>query len=204
MPGELPTPTELLFRIGRTPAPLALPPWDLVGGGRFDDPRQRARFRVLYTGERRACFYECLADFRVDLPGVANQGITAAWLASRRIAAFRLQDPVGERRWLDLTSPHTFFEFRTIFSDELNLLGFTDFDVSAATSEKRLLTQAISLWAYQQSYLGIRYITRHAPSLNCWAIFEGAPFEIRDAGSRITSSDEDLRAVASEWHLQLP
>lgn len=126
------------------------------------------------------------------------------WLASRRIAALRLQDPVGERLWLDLTSPQTFFEFRTVFSDVLSLLGFADFDVSAATSEKRLLTQAISLWAYQQGYLGIRYITRHAPSLHCWAIFEEAPFEIVDAGSRITSSDHDLQAVASEWNLLLP
>lgn len=159
---------------------------------------------MLYAGERRACFYECLADFRVDLQAVASQGITAAWLTSRRIAAFRLQDPDGRGRWLDLTSPETYFEFRTAFSQELTFLGFADFDVSAATSEKRLLTQAISLWAYQQGFSGIRYITRHAPSRHCWAIFEGARFEILDAGSDIRSSDDDPQLVASQWNLPLP
>jgi hypothetical protein len=145
MPAELLTPADILYRVGRAPHPLTLPPWHLVGSGRFDDPRRRAAYRVLYAGERRACFYESLADFRIGLHGVAEQGLTAEWLAGRRIAAFRLQDPDGLGRWLDLASPETYSEFRLTFRRELAAVGLADFDVSAATTDKRLLTQASTL-----------------------------------------------------------
>ena len=101
-------------------------------------------------------------------------------------------------------SYETFFELRTIFRNELNHSGLTDFDVSVATSEKRILTRAIGGWAYEAGYQGIRYLTRHAPELHCWAVFEGASFEIVDKGSAITLADEDLLVVAKQWNLPLP
>lgn len=192
MPGECPTSTDILYRIGRAPYPLTLPPWHLVGSGRFDDPRSQAAYRVLYAGERRACFYESLADFRVSIQGVAIQGLTIEWLARRRIAAFRLLDPDGHGRWLDLASPVTYAEFRQTFRRELAETGLTDFDVSAAASDMRFLTQAIGLWTDQQGYSGIRYVTRHAPSLHCWAAFGSVQLETLDAGAEILFDSEPV------------
>ncbi len=159
MPGELSTPTVTLFRMGRGPSPLGLPPWNVIGTGRFDDPRRPPTYRVLYAGERRACFYERLADFRVDIQGVARQGITREWLNNRRLGEFRIVDPEGKLRWLDLTSPETFFQFRSLFNRELAAIGLNDFDVSAATNEVRSLSQAIGLWTNSRGYQGIRYVT---------------------------------------------
>lgn len=52
-----------LFRFGRLPDPLALIPWEYVGGFRFDDPERQ--FRVLYAAEqRKACLVEKLASLR--------------------------------------------------------------------------------------------------------------------------------------------
>lgn len=160
MPGEIATPVKALYRIGRSPDPLALPPWDKQGGGRFDDPRPVPQYRVLYVGERRACFYECLASFRVALDHVASQGITSDWLARRRIIALRFDDPRQRHKWLDLVSPETFFTFRQTFRDLLRQFAFSDFDVSVATSDRRALTQSVGFWAHEHGYAGIRYITR--------------------------------------------
>jgi hypothetical protein len=204
MPGELSTPSGVLYRIGRAPRPLDLPPWDKVGTGRFDDPRPSASYRMHYVGERSACFYESLASFRVGLDGIASQGITEEWLERRRIASFQLVDRSQSLRWLDLASPETYFEFRSTFGTRLRRLGFSDFDVSAATSDKRELTQSVGQWAHDRGYAGIRCITRHAPLLDCWAIFEGIPFDILDAGSTIASADADLQVVALQWQLPLP
>jgi len=204
MPGELAIPAGTLFRIGRAPDPLGLPPWNLIGTGRFDNPRNPPAYRVLYAGERRACFYERLADFCVDLDGVASQGLTLEWLTTRRIAEFRIVDPDGKLRWLDLTSPETFFQFRSLFKTELTWIGLSDFDISAATNEDRSLSQAIGQWTRTQGYQGFRYVTRRAPSLSCWAVFEGIAWDVINSGSPITSGDADLQNVAHDWNLALP
>lgn len=65
-------PGTRLFRVGRRPTPLAWAPWPFVGEGRFDDPERR-RYRVLYAGDRRACFLETLADFRPGLHGAVTR-----------------------------------------------------------------------------------------------------------------------------------
>jgi hypothetical protein len=204
MPGELPTPAGTLYRIGRAPSPLDLPPWGRQGSGRFDDPRPNPVYRVRYVGERRACFYECLASFRVALDGISSQGITNEWLSRRRIAALRFENPVQHFNWLDLASPETYFEFRTTFSEQLHRLGFTDFDVSAATSDRRALTQPIGQWAHEHGYAGIRYITRHAPLHFCWAVFDSTTYETVDARRELALDDTDLRIVARQWRLDLP
>jgi hypothetical protein len=68
MPG---TPRGALHRIARLPDPLAWPPWEVVGGGRFDDPRRE--FRVLYAAaQRRGAFVETLAQFRPALHALAR------------------------------------------------------------------------------------------------------------------------------------
>ena len=58
----------VLHRIGWEPDPLAWPPHQFAGHGRFDDAR--GQYRVLYTAEERiVCFLETLADIRPSLEG---------------------------------------------------------------------------------------------------------------------------------------
>lgn len=206
MPGELATPTEPLFRLGRAPSALAWPLWERVGDGRFDDPRRDPAYRVLYAGERLACFFEKVAPFRPDREGVVDRAITRSWVERRRIARFRLHDPDGRWRWLDMGSPATFADFQVRFGAQLEAFGYRGFDLAAAASDERGLTQPIALWAYQRGYHGIKYPTRHAPGLSCWAIFsvfEGVDVVALDE-SPVALDDEDLRAVAAAWALPLP
>jgi hypothetical protein len=204
MPGEVSTPDGPLYRIGRAPNPLDFPPIDRVGFGRFDDPDPGPRYRVLYAGERRACFFECLAPFRVSISGIASEGITAEWLIRRRIAALQIEGSDRQLRWLDLAAPETYFEFRITFSEQLRQAGFSDFDVSAATSERRELTQAIGQWAHERGYAGIRYVTRHAPLLQCWAVFENTAYSPIGPALPIEFDDADLQAVAHARKLRIP
>ena len=202
-PAACGTPTEPLFRLGRTPQALAWPPAHLVGAGRFDDPRTPPTFRVLYAGERRACFFEKLAPYRPDRPGTVDRPITASWIGSRRIAAFSVVDPDRRLRWLDLRSPVTFADFRHRFQAELEAAGHLDFDLIAAATDRRLLTQAIARWCHLNGYSGIRYATRHTPDLSCWAIFDGV--RIDELNDRPVSPDDpDLIAVAEAWGIELP
>lgn len=203
MPGELGTPAEPLYRLSRKSTGLTWPPHDLVGDGRFDDPHALPDYRVLYTGERQACLFEKLAAFRPAHPGVVAEPITGDWIASRVFSEFRIHDPNGQRRWLDLRSPETFADFRVRFQEALTAHGYHDFDLAAATSDKRRLTQRYGRWAYEQGYAGIRYCTRHTPDLSCWAIFDGIELiEIRE--SPLRTEDPDLRAVANAWNMALP
>lgn len=161
---------------------------------------------MLYAGERRACFLEKLAPFRPDRDGVISPAITRSWIANRRLAKFRLHDPEGRWRWLDLRSPATFAEFRRRFAVQLEAFGYRDFDLAAAVSDERGLTQPIGLWAFRRGYYGIRYPTRHDPGLSCWAVFSVVDeVDIVDIeNGPLALDDEDLRAVANAWVLQLP
>jgi hypothetical protein len=204
-PQAVPSPIGHLYRIGRAPDPLAWVPWPYVGDGRFDDPHRR--FRVLYAGERRACFLEVLALFRPTLAGVTSATLTGQWLATRRIARFSLDDPVGRGRWLDLRSAATLQALRRTFAPQLLRLGIADFDLSAATSGDLDLTQAIAAWAYDEGYHGIAaYVTRFDPAGTGWAIFERADHvPIGDVEVQpIALDDPDLRAVADLFALPLP
>lgn len=206
MPGETATPTEPLYRLGRHPSALLWPGWDRVGEGRFDDPRRDPAYRVLYAGDRRACFFEKMAPFRPKREGVAANSITRSWIERRRVARFRLDDPSARWRWLDFGSPTTLADFQVRFGAHLEAFGYQEFDLAAAVSDERGLTQPIALWAYQRGYHGIKYPTRHDRSLTCWAIFsvfEGAAFMDSEEAS-VAVDDPDLRAVAATWGLELP
>ncbi|HEV2106986.1 MAG TPA: hypothetical protein VGR16_01840 [Thermomicrobiales bacterium] len=158
---------------------------------------------MLYPGDRRACFFEKLAPFRPDHPGVIVEPIRREWIASRLIAGFRINDPKGERRWLDLRSPETYADFRERFRVVLAEYGYRDFDLAAAASDQRRLTQQIGRWAHEQGYSGIHDCTRHTPKLSCWAIFDGIDLiDVKE--TPVSTDDEDLRAVARAWDLALP
>lgn len=200
------TPTHILYRIGRAQGPLQFPPRELTGESRFDDFPERQGYSVLYTGDRRACFYECMADFIPDpaLPVTKHRGITTAWLTSRLIASLSIDDPSGRMQWLDLQAPQTHVDFRSRFRSELNECRLRTFDASAAMSECLLLSQSIGRWAYDEGLNGIVYRTRHDVDRECWAVFDRTPIVTIDPGRKITMRDPDFMAVVRAWSLPLP
>ena len=198
-----------LYRVGRKPNPLVLPPWSVLGGNRFDDPR--GDFRVLYAGESRlACFVETLAPLRPALADIAALGasvgarvrpishISADWRSARRIARLRL---VPGRRWLDLRAPETCEALRVELADVLLRLGMTDFDVSGARGPSRDLTQTIARWAFDRGFAGIAYRSRFDDQLGCWALFEGDHYEPVGSPTPIRRDNPDLRAAARGFGL---
>lgn len=205
MPDDLPGPTGLCHRISHKPEPMAFPDGKYCGKERFDDPSLVPRYRVLYTGERRACFFETLAKFRANrLKGLASSGITPEWFDSRRIGMLTLDLSSGPQRWLDLRSAAMYDAFDPEFEHILLARGIDRFDASTATDDDRELSQAIGKWAFTNGYHGIKYMSRRHPVELCWAIFEGTPIIVRDAGTEIDRTDPDLLEVVGLWNLEMP
>lgn len=211
------TPPDLLYRIGRWPAPCDLPPWDAVGLQRFDDPA--GRFRVLYAAEdRRACFIETLATFRpplqVDLdplrpawggrrPPLPGR-IPADWHRRRAVCRLRPNFSAGQQ-FLDARAPPTLVILRDVFAGLLIDLGLGDLDTSGVRGPSRRLTQAIGAWAFDQGYAGIAHKSRFDDTYSCWALFEGrATWAPAGPPELITRRDPDLRAAATLFGLVLP
>jgi hypothetical protein len=201
----------VLHRLGRAPDPLAFPPWQFVGGGRFDDPA--GAFRTLYAAERRrAVFVESLARFRPDLATLAGERarpadepvtpagapIPPSWLTARLMGRLRLGPG---QRWLDLRAPETREALRADLAPTLLRLGLPDLDVGAVHGPSRDLTRAIARWAYERGYRGIRYGSRLDERLANWAIFEGAAFTPDGPPAPVARDDADLLAVAALFGL---
>lgn len=201
-------PRTALFRIGRRPDPLAWPPWEYVGSGRFDDPA--GEFRVLYaTAQRRTAFLETLAHFRPSLDVLAAlraventreplpaPRVPAEWYRARAVGRLRL---VTRQQWLDLRSLETREALRYELAQTLLDLGLEDLDLSGGAGPKRQLTQAVARWAYERKYRGLAYSSRFDATLTCWAIFEGAAFEPFGLPEPILPDDPDLVSVARSF-----
>jgi hypothetical protein len=206
------TPRTLLYRIARRPDPLAWPPREYAGSGRFDDPA--GEFRVLYaTVQRRTAFLETLARFRPSLAvlkalqaventnePVSAPSIPAEWYHMRAVGRLRL---VTRQRWLDLRSLETREALRHELAQTLLDLGFEDLDLSGVVGPKRQLTQAIARWAHEHDYHGLAYSSRFSADRTCWAIFEGAAFEPIEPSERILRNDPDLLATAKLFRLNV-
>jgi len=187
------------------PDPLAWPPWEYAGSGRFDDPA--SEFRVLYaTVQRRTAFLETLARFRPSLDVLAalqalentnepmpTPRVPAGWYHTRAVGRLRL---ATRQRWLDLRSFETREALRRELAQTLLDLGLEDLDLSGVVGPKRQLTQAIARWAYDHDYAGLVYSSRFDAALTCWAIFEGAAFEPVGLPEPILPDDPDLVSVA--------
>lgn len=204
---QTPTPRRALYRIARLPDPLAWLPWELVGGGRFDDPS--GQFRVLYAAaQRRGAFVETLARFRPSIESLAQMGIAPAartgiptgWYENRGIAELRL---LRGQRWLDLRAPETREELRTELAQTLVTLGLSDLDLSRVAGPRRSFTQAIARWAREHGYAGVAYPSRLDARLTLWAIFEGAAFQPAGPPTPIAPDDPDLLAVARLFGLSV-
>lgn len=200
----------ILYRLGRLPEPLALPPWEFVGSGRFDD-RQHA-FRTLYAADqRRTCFVEALAGFRPAVPALARLEtvtgsvealpravVPAEWYRKRGIGHFRvrLAQPLLDLRFLETREV-----LRVDLAAAIERAGLPDLDVSGVCGPRRDLTQEIARWAYEHGFEGILYNSRLDSALTCVALFEGAVVEPVGVAEPIDPLDPDLRAVAETFHL---
>jgi hypothetical protein len=207
-----PTPTGPLYRIGRRPDPLALPPPEFGGRERFDDPL--GEFAVLYAAEQRvACFVETLAVYRPPLEHVAAMRrfwrgrtpprlgvVPADWHRLRLIGTPRLG--LGQR-WLDLRAGATYQALRVELAETIRTLGLRDLDVSGVRGPSRALTQAIARWAFERGYRGVAYRSRFDDAFDCWALFEGAAWTPAGPPQRIRRDDPDLRAAAALLGLRL-
>lgn len=205
------TPRRVLYRIGRLPDPLNWPPRELAGAGRYDDPRRE--FRVLYVGDRRACFLETLAVFRPSVEVLAQlrqmsggdeeapRGkVPADWYQKRAVGHLRL----GQRqRWLDLRASETREELRNELAEALLELGLPDLDLSSVLGPHRRLTQAVARWAFEHRYAGVAYTSRFDEALGLWSIFEGAEFERVGVPEPIVPDDPDLVAAAGLFGLEI-
>jgi hypothetical protein len=163
------TPGRALYRIGGRPDPLAWPPWEYVGSGRFDDPA--GEFRVLYaTAQRRTAFLETLAHFRPSLDvltalqavqntdePIPTPRVPTEWYPTRAVGRLRL---ATRPRWLDLRSFQTREALRHELAQTLITLGLVDLDLSGVVGPKRQLTEAIARWAYGHGYAGLVYSSR--------------------------------------------
>jgi hypothetical protein len=213
-PGILDSPTELLYRVGYPPDPLAWPPPEYRGRGRFDDPRNR--FGVMYAAaDRRCCFLETLDSFRPDRALLQRllamgpssftpqSGLVPDSYFDRLLAPLLLHPG---RRWLDarLTAPQTAVALSRdpAIARMLPNLGYgTRFKPGDLVGSDRSLTQAIAGWAHGQGFAGIAYSCSHDPSLDCWAVFEGPHLHPGGAPQPITPDDPDVVAVAQLFEL---
>jgi hypothetical protein len=167
------TPTEPLFRLGRRQDPLAWVPWSHVGWGRFDHPLpSEKRYRVLYGGERRACFLETLARFRPSAINDEVEILTHDWIETRAVVRFSIQDDDRQGVWLDLRAAETLQFFHDRFKRLLARMRLSDFDLSMATSQNLVVTQEVGAWAFDEGCHGLVYASRFDHRLSCWAIFE--------------------------------
>lgn len=182
--------------------------------GRFDSPFDHPNgiYRVLYASSRRlGCFLETLTRFRVDFDVVAELAridgyddycasgvVPESWLEPRLMGSAHA---AGD--FADICSTEWTARLRGAMAAECRRHGLREFDVSVTLGPNRRLTQRIFEIAYQASYVGIRYPSRHAHDVENWALFE--PFGQISAteNARINRNDPDLLKALDLFELQM-
>lgn len=219
-----------LYRIGRAPEPLAFPPYEFCGHGRFDDPlltkgHPGPWYRVLYLGATRlGCFLEVLQGFRPDFayfariatlpdgdddPGLPTDEMifAAAALVSARWLESKAIQPVSvdlHDDWMDLRSLSLRESLRYDLADDLLDLGTGDFDLSTVTSTNRPVTQQIARFLYDTGSKAVRYTSRFGCEYGNVALFEGTPLSPLEFASPIDlSGDPDLASALQIFDLAL-
>jgi RES domain len=225
------TPRDGVWRVGRSPDPLALTdplsPSELdepYTGNRFDSPT--GAYRTLYFATDLAgCYGETLARFRPDTDliellkgeweerGWMNLGdVPAAW-RQRRLAVQARFVPTGRFangvRFLDVEARQTRETLKVELAGLLSYWGHKELDVSTVRGGDRRVTRLISQWAYDQSdsagfpvYAGVRYLSRLDSGWECWAVFEDVEIEELERHS-ILQTDSKLRTVADSYGLTI-
>jgi RES domain len=219
----------LVYRGGRGDNAFAPPPWEYVFEdgtfhNRYDDPRadrdvpEKERFRVLYCATRRAGAYgETIAPYRknprlrAELEEIADDEpldpeleggiVPKEFRSSRVIGTTRLYDG---SLFANVADGRTMTILRTELWNWVVELGLPDFDLSAATSKKRRLTQKTARYVYELAdeghthFNGIRYPSRLHEGWELWAIFhdrmEHSPVEVAGV---IEEDDPELQEAAN-------
>ena len=206
----------VLLRIGRPPDPLAWPPPEFRGGGRFDDPENAFGVRSA-SASRTACFLETLDVYRPDLallqrlramgpdPLAPRAGLVPDDSFARLIARFRI---APGRHLLDLRidAPETAAEISRdpTMVDRLQVRGYGQrIKPGDLLGSDRRLTQTVARWAFDQGYAGLAYSCSHRPRLDCWAVFEGTPLVVAGPPQPVEPDDPELAAVAQEFGLTI-
>lgn len=209
-----------LWRVARSsPDPLAFnttPAEDVSqprAGNRFDVPGGG----ILYCAtEKSGCYAETLAQFR---PTAATRaavkheqenfmvcgGVTRDWRDRRLCVEFELQDALP---FLDVEAQQTHEFLTDELSSYMASLGISQLDVSTVRGPDRLVTRAISAWAYAATddldeplYSGLKYVSRLG-DYECWAIFDGT--ELQETYRELIQPQcPDLSAVADNFHLRV-
>src|SRR5687768_2022369 len=109
------------------------------------------------------------------------------------------------QQWLDLRSPETHQELRSVLARDLVRLGYTGrFVWGDLLSHDRRLTQRIGVWAHTEGFHGIVYASCHDATLDCWALLDRASFTSTGPLSPVVRDDPELLAVARVFDLRLP
>ena len=164
LPGDTTLPTDGVWRVARSPDPLAIHEPDPPGfasehtGSRFDSPT--GNYSVLYFAtDLRGCFIETLDRLRPDprlaaftAPPdwgayVAPGGVPADWRQQRTAVRVRCTDPTA--RFLDIESAVTHRALEGLLGQALIALSIARLDVPTVRGPNRHLTRVISAWAYQ-------------------------------------------------------
>jgi hypothetical protein len=218
----------IVYRVGRPENAFAPPPWekafkDGTFNNRYDDPRadrgvtEWERFRVLYCATRRAGAYgETIAPFREDPkvtagveeieddepldPELEGGTVPKEYRSDRVIGTTHLNEGL---LFADVADGLTMSILRTELWNWVKKLKLHDFDLSAATSEKRRLTQETARYVYELAgkghnvFAGIRYPSRFNAAWELWAIFhdrmEHSPVEVAGV---IEEDDPELQEAA--------
>lgn len=211
-----------LFRIGRSPDPLAWPPLAFTGLGRYDDPNQVVS--TLYASlDRRTAFLETLDAFRPSLSLLARveedparfgwriaheisspsvRGVVPKPYFDRMIAEFQV---VPGQRWLDLRIPDSSESLRVPLANRMIDLGLTTrFVHGDLLGNDHRIPRVFASWAIENEFDGIAYASCHDPSRTCWALFSHARIASVTSVHTISRSDPDLLAVMQHWTLELP
>jgi len=166
-PNELP---QLIYRVGRNPDPLSLRPLAELpephARWRYDDPNASARYGVIYGAEHLVGTYrEVLQDFARDPATRKQKPFSRDWGRSRQIAEFQLPPDSNVRDWIDVCGGNSL----RFFAETLQLAPLT---MRHIVDGDYRITQAISSWAWEHAYSGIRYRSKMDGNELCWAIFD--------------------------------
>lgn len=208
-----------LWRVGRAASPLnfaELDPLDATmrnAGNRFDV----LGGSVLYAASSpEGAFAETLGRLRptakmLALPVEADEhlmavgSIAADWRERRQLTKLSVLDPLP---FLDADATETHTYLTSELAQTLESHGVDTLNISDVRGRNRLLTRAISQWAYAATdaegalrFGGIRY-TSKIGDWECWAIFGGSIVKSLQAKA-IDRSDPALIEIARLFDLTI-
>ena len=177
--------TPVLWRAGWVLDPGSPPDPGVPPPHRFDSPT--GAYRVLYMATtEQAAYGEAIASLRPKpaLAAKANldwseNGLRAgelarAWRLSHSLAEITVSPTTGQE-YLDYHAQNTRRVMERDLADVLIACGVDHLDLPEALGRDRHLSQAVSQWAFDAGYLGVRYLSQYDTSWECWAMFFQEP-----------------------------